>query len=615
MSARASIGDDTSDGSPRTRQQPGAACDECRRRKLRCDRKKPQCGSCQASGVACIVPATKPARGPKRGHLKTLQARIAALEGALREQQYILPTAPEAQDAPISLDMTDMDLNQVPWDLGISGENDLLPGSRHISYYEKDPLSTLDIETGGFSLPNGPIDNDASILTPAKLNMARPYPIVLSSPQSPSNAYESSEGSPDVAMSSVVQSDLYQLYIDRIHMFVPIVHHGRCATWSRCEPDSMSEAQMTLQHAMWTLAASTSAYHLTLRDSFYHRTRQALESLDQRSNATETVDTENVQAWLLLAIHELMCVGFRRAWISAGRAFRLIQLDPAWITAAGPVADNDTPPPADRAHLVEAEQRRRTFWFAYCLDRFISLRNGSSPAFSERVSVRLPCPEPAFQYGQPVPMGFLLDANAMASTTAFAQGPMSPTSPFGECIVVATVAGHVLSHRLQAAVDTATAGDRQDTHTYDDFWDRHARLDSLVTHSMGGFTRHYPPAAQERDPMLLFLAIMWRATVLYLWHTAESIPAPVQGRNRAVSAESSQQVEKAAREMLRLMSKLSELNSWKVHPLMTVPLTLCAELLAPRPDLMEEFSQRLKEITEATHGLRLFSNAEPRPQA
>lgn len=42
---------------------------------------------------------------------------------------------------------------------------------------------------------------------------------------------------------------------------------------------------------------------------------------------------------------------------------------------------------------------------------------------------------------------------------------------------------------------------------------------------------------------------------------------------------------------------------------MSIPLTLCAELLAPRPDLMAAFSQKLKEITQAAHSLGPLSGA------
>lgn len=60
----------------RPRQKPGAACEECRRRKLRCDRRQPQCGSCQSTGVPCHTTTVRAARGPKPGYLKDLKARI-----------------------------------------------------------------------------------------------------------------------------------------------------------------------------------------------------------------------------------------------------------------------------------------------------------------------------------------------------------------------------------------------------------------------------------------------------------------------------------------------------------------------------------------------------------
>lgn len=197
--------------------------------------------------------------------------------------------------------------------------------------------------------------------------------------------------------------------------------------------------------------------------------------------------------------------------------------------------------------------------------------------------MRLPCPEAAFQYGQPVPMGFFSEHKTTTVATASTSPAMIPSSPFHECIVAATVAGHALSHRRQAVMDTAAGRDTTATQTPHDiftFWERHAWLESLVAESMGAFAAHHPPAAQERDPMLLFLAMVWRATMLYLWHTAEGVPAPVPDSdvNGFVGIESSsaQMADRAAQEVLRLMGKMSELNSWKVRRILmsTSPILL-----------------------------------------
>ncbi|TGJ84468.1 hypothetical protein E0Z10_g4326 [Xylaria hypoxylon] len=498
----------------------------------------------------------------------------AVLEGVLREHQHMPPSSPVAEDAvnpPLDMsvmrdmiglgemeeiveteDIGDPSLSQLPWALDVPGGGNSLPISHDIApYQEDDQVSMVDVEEGWYTLQRDFTNNNVSGLSPVNQNIIPSFNSTTKSSLQPptANTYASLEVSPDFAMSHLVQSDLDQLYMDRIHGFVPIVHH-----------DSVSRAQMTLRYAMWTLAASASVYHLALRDTLYDRTRQLLENTDNPISDTKIAETETVQAWLLLAIHELMCVSFRCAWISAGRAFRLIQLDTAWTAETGSAADDSTPSNhAYHPQWVEVEQRRRTFWFAYCLDRLLSLRNGSCPMLSARVPVRLPCPDLAFQYGQPVLMGCLMDTDILTSTTASVRGPMSS---FGECIVVATVAGRVLSHYLEATPDGATndEGQRMNPH---DSWDSLSSMDSLVTHGMRVFAMYHPPTAQERDPMLLFLAMVWRAIVIYLWHTAESIPTPALNRDHAMKAKLSQQAEVAAREMLRLMSKLSGWSSWK----------------------------------------------------
>jgi hypothetical protein len=167
-----------------------------------------------------------------------------------------------------------------------------------------------------------------------------------------------------------------QLYMDRIHEFIPIIHQAKYAAWCKSEQETLSNAQKALRYAMWTVAASASPYQLIMRDSLYYNARRAIESLDSQSNVKNPVETEIVQAWLLLAVYELKWVGFSRAWLSAGRALRLIQLDPLWVTFLGN---------ADHRSWVDTEEHRRTFWFAYCLDRLMSLRNGTSPTLTGRV--------------------------------------------------------------------------------------------------------------------------------------------------------------------------------------------------------------------------------------
>ncbi|KAM7183645.1 hypothetical protein V8F20_012548 [Naviculisporaceae sp. PSN 640] len=66
------------ESSKQSRQLPGNACDECRRRKLRCDRKRPRCGSCANNpNIACNITEERVPRGPKKGSISAIRNRIA----------------------------------------------------------------------------------------------------------------------------------------------------------------------------------------------------------------------------------------------------------------------------------------------------------------------------------------------------------------------------------------------------------------------------------------------------------------------------------------------------------------------------------------------------------
>jgi len=52
------------------------ACEECRRRKLRCDGQEPQCGVCRDAGATCEFNAGRALRGPKKGYFKELKDRV-----------------------------------------------------------------------------------------------------------------------------------------------------------------------------------------------------------------------------------------------------------------------------------------------------------------------------------------------------------------------------------------------------------------------------------------------------------------------------------------------------------------------------------------------------------
>lgn len=55
------------------------ACVVCRRRKLRCDGKRPSCGTCSRLGHECAYDEVRKKSGPKRGYVKQLEARLGTM--------------------------------------------------------------------------------------------------------------------------------------------------------------------------------------------------------------------------------------------------------------------------------------------------------------------------------------------------------------------------------------------------------------------------------------------------------------------------------------------------------------------------------------------------------
>lgn len=126
---------------------------------------------------------------------------------------------------------------------------------------------------------------------------------------------------------------------------------------------------------MWTMAAALSSQFHHLRDPLYHDT---IEKLAHSPTEDDVSRLEHAQAWILIAVYELMQAPFQRAWISAGRAIRLVQL--MRLNETDKVTDLDVDPET----FVEKEERRRTFWMAFCLDRCSCVLEGLPLTLNEQ---------------------------------------------------------------------------------------------------------------------------------------------------------------------------------------------------------------------------------------
>lgn len=75
---------------PRKRSKVSRACDECRRKKVKCDASSENgeepCSNCRRSGIRCLFSRVPQKRGPSKGYIKELADRIHHIEGKLGGQ-------------------------------------------------------------------------------------------------------------------------------------------------------------------------------------------------------------------------------------------------------------------------------------------------------------------------------------------------------------------------------------------------------------------------------------------------------------------------------------------------------------------------------------------------
>ncbi|KAJ5554984.1 transcriptional regulator family: Fungal Specific TF [Penicillium sp. DV-2018c] len=523
-----------------SRQQPGLACEECRKKKLRCDRQRPQCDQCEESGTVCIVNQARSPRGPKKGHLKALRNRIATLESIINSEKA----------------------NTCPKD-GFNGEQ----------YHANNSVQML----------SPPQDYCSNATSPKCHSYTYTVEPSLSTPVTPMSSPA------HVGFDMVVEADLNQLYFDRVHPVVPMLHQGRYFAWSQ-RPDKPS-SHTCLQLAMWLLAASSSAHLQHMRESLYTRMRHGFEALDHEISDVSAASLQTAQAWILLTHYELRYMSYRRAWLTAGRAFRIIQLAKLHeIDRQDDIGVNMVHPEA----WTEAEEKRRTYWLAYCLDRLLNISDEWPLSLhDEALCIYLPVSEPDFQRGRPVVMNTLY--NEMESPGQ----KMLP--PFAETIVLITLCWHSIAIQRVAHSGNITLDQPTDT------WTRLRWLYQLAQKRL--MLISLPPSAPElHDPLRLFTNMLANAAVIWFYNVMTTIQVDIEDDTFLVPLYS-------AYEIVGLAKPLTRSSFFKAHAFSPMMLYLSANFIKAHGDQLStcdsvssDTQQKLGELKKTLRVLQGSNN-------
>lgn len=141
------------------------------------------------------------------------------------------------------------------------------------------------------------------------------------------------------------------------------------------ERKSPTKSQLCLQLAVQATAAASSAQMLKSGDSLYAKACASLEAVQINEPIGRAgvlpVELEYIQALLLIVYYEVLRMPQYKYILMSGRVFRLIQISRLHEIDVETVPIEEISGEA----FAREEERRRTFWLAYCFDRLFSIRH------------------------------------------------------------------------------------------------------------------------------------------------------------------------------------------------------------------------------------------------
>jgi hypothetical protein len=180
---------------------------------------------------------------------------------------------------------------------------------------------------------------------------------------------------------------------------MPFLHRARFMSALQLPPNI--GVSVPLRYAVWALGASASTDESLrkYKDIFYTRARRSInELLDTTFDTLKPHRISTLQSLVLLCTYEFLHANFGHAWMNCGRAarmcvyFNLLRLDEPNLFCKQTLSEC--------RDWLDQEERRRTFWAAFMLDRFASLGTGWAATFNEDdISTFLPGPDDEYQTG------------------------------------------------------------------------------------------------------------------------------------------------------------------------------------------------------------------------
>ncbi|KAG0135364.1 fungal-specific transcription factor domain-containing protein [Tuber indicum] len=526
------------------------ACIVCRKRKLRCDGSKPSCGTCARLGHDCAYDEIRRKSGPKRGYVKALEARLAQVETMLKDQG---PAADAQQSLGGNLSFASTQLVDPP--IYSTGDP-----STYIANKDDGGMGLGE----GFALAGspGPGQGPFASGSPGLLQMEMGMPPMMGDTphSSPLNWDMMAMGLEEALPAPDIIDSLHRTYFEKIHPCLPVLHKGRYLAALDLAPSA--RPPVALRYAIWTMAASVSEEYSNLQTHFYRHARKYIEDCELKGHGESIISVAASQTWSLIACYEFKLMYFPRAWLSTGRAVRLAQMMGMHrLDGVGLDVKQCLPAPKD---WTEREERRRTFWIAFCIDRYASIGTGWPMTVEEKdILTNLPAADDAFDQGRP--------SRGLSLKEAMTAEGASLLSPFGGVCLMACLFGRNLIHLHRPD------GDDRDDDLNGEFWRRHRHMDNILLNIALSLPPHFRLPSGIADPNIVFTNMNIHTSTICL-HQAAIFKADKNRMPATVSAESKIRCITAAAEIASIMRMVCHLDLSGMNPFISFCLYVAARV-------------------------------------
>ncbi|KAI9255585.1 fungal-specific transcription factor domain-containing protein [Phascolomyces articulosus] len=405
---------------PSKRQRVSKACDQCRRKKVKCDGTLPQCSNCRTVGLECKYNETNKKRGPPKGYIEAIEGRLQRLEALLgsvvqeddpRSQAIMAElNAPlhtpygelvrprllgrgfnESEHSPVSAVSTPSSTTSGPGTTSRQNQQQQLQHQGRGSGVSNNTNKNITLETNDtlgsqYTDGNSPVRYYGKSSGYYMLRDSKNYRDGVFRFNSKGYCKDSDERLTSVK--AILSLDPYELppkdlskhlidlYFEHYYPFLPILHKNSFLASLESQDSSIQPPSPLLLNSIYALASRISS-DLRVRadpslpdtagDVFFERARQLLD------NEWENFTVSTVQSLILLSSHQTGAMKTVRGWLYSGLAFRMLQ-------NLGLNRNCDKWKMSD----IEKENRKRAFFCCFVVDRLACAMFGRTPIIDER---------------------------------------------------------------------------------------------------------------------------------------------------------------------------------------------------------------------------------------